>query len=81
MAHAATIDNKIIRCLSGLSLKKKKVLLTVVQNFAEDDFDLWDEMPDEIKKSVEKGLNEAQKGNGTPHEKVMKKLKKKWLKK
>ncbi len=40
----------------------------------------WDELPDEIKISVEKGLEQAERGEGIPHKEVMKKYNK-WLKK
>ncbi|HCA83511.1 MAG TPA: hypothetical protein DEP18_06960 [Flavobacteriales bacterium] len=41
--------------------------------------DWWDELPDEVKKQVEKGIREADRGEGIPHEQVMKKYSK-WLK-
>lgn len=71
MAHAQSIDNKIAGYLSLLSEKKKKAVLTVVKTFAEDEVDLWDEMPDEIKASVKKGMEESEKGLGRPHAEVM----------
>ena len=37
-------------------------------------------MPDEVRKSVERGLAQSKKGLGKPHEEVMKKYSK-WLKK
>lgn len=75
-----TIEKEIIGYLPRLSTKEKKAVLTVVKTFAENESDLWDEMPDEIKESVKAGWNESEKGLGTPHEMVMKKYKK-WLKK
>lgn len=42
--------------------------------------DWWDELPDEIKASVERGLKQSERGETIPHEKVMKKYRK-WLKK
>lgn len=48
--------------------------------FETQDVDLWDEMPDEVKKSVERGLKQSENGETKSHEKVMKKYKK-WLKK
>ena len=80
MAHAQSIDSKIVNYLGFLSESKKKAVLTVVKTFAEDETDLWDEMPDEIKASVKKGLLESEKGLGKSHSEVMKKYKK-WLKK
>jgi len=40
--------------------------------------DFWDEMPDEIKESVERGIRQADAGEGIPHEEAVKKLAK-WL--
>ncbi|CAN5364161.1 hypothetical protein BH10BAC1_BH10BAC1_03030 [soil metagenome] len=48
--------------------------------FETQDLDLWDEMPDDIKQSVERGLKQADKGELKSHSEVMKKYKK-WLKK
>jgi hypothetical protein len=48
--------------------------------FETQDVDLWDEMPDEIKQSVEKAMKQADKGELKSHNEVMKKYKK-WLKK
>jgi len=80
MAQVQTIDKEIIGYLPFLSAKEKKAVLTVVKGLAENENDLWDEMPDEIKESVRIGFEESEKGLGTPHEVVMKKYKK-WLKK
>ena len=38
----------------------------------------WDEMPDILKKLLEKGLKESEQGLGTPHEEVMKQIKEKY---
>lgn len=80
MGQAQSIENKIANYVSFLADKKKKTVLAVVKTFAEDETDLCDEMPDEIKASVKKGLKEFEKGLGKPHEEVMKKYRK-WLKK
>lgn len=80
MAYVQSLDNKIVSYLSLLSDKKKKAVLTVVKTFAEDEVDIWDEMPDEIKAEVDKGLKELDAGKGIAHDKVMKKYAK-WLKK
>jgi len=34
--------------------------------------DFWDELPDEVKKSIEIGLKQAENGEVIPHEEVMK---------
>ncbi|MCW3103994.1 MAG: hypothetical protein JWO09_2434 [Bacteroidetes bacterium] len=48
--------------------------------FETEDSDFWDEMPADIKQSVERGLKQADKGELKSHSDVMKKYKK-WLKK
>lgn len=80
MGQAKSIDDQIINYLSQLSDKKKKAVLSVVKTFAEDTPVLWDIMPDEVRKGVERGLEQSKKGLGKPHSEVMKKYDK-WLKK
>ncbi len=48
--------------------------------FETQDVDLWDELPDAVKKSAERGLAQADRGELKSHNEVMKKYKK-WLKK
>jgi predicted transcriptional regulator len=43
-----------------------------------DDQDFWDTLPDFQKKSIERGLEQAAKGETRPHEEVMKKYEK-WV--
>ena len=40
----------------------------------------FESLPDDVRASVEQGVKEADRGEGTPHAEVMKKVKK-WLKK
>jgi hypothetical protein len=75
-----TTDKQIINYLGYLSEKKKKAVLSVVKTFAEETLTLWDLMPDEVKKDVEKGMEESKKGMGRSHGEVMKKYSR-WLKK
>ncbi len=48
--------------------------------FETQNVDLWDEMPEDVRKSVERGLKQSESGETKSHEQVMKKYKK-WLKK
>jgi hypothetical protein len=75
-----TTDKQIINYLGYLSEKKKKAVLSVVKTFAEETLTLWDLMPDEVKKDVEKSLEESKKRAGRSHTEVMKKYSR-WLKK
>jgi len=45
-----------------------------------DEQDFWNQLPDIQKKSIERGLKQADNGQTTPHEDVMKKYEK-WLSK
>jgi predicted transcriptional regulator len=40
--------------------------------------DFWDELPDEVKKSIEAGLKDVDEGRTTPHEQVLKEMKEKF---
>lgn len=80
MAHAKNIDHEILSYLGQLSDKKKKVVLTVVKTFVEETVTLFDMMPDEVQKGLEKSIEQSKKGLGRSHEDVMKKYNK-WLKK
>lgn len=80
MAHAKNIDHEILSYLGQLSDKKKKVVLTVVKTFVEETVTLFDMMPDEVQKGLEKSIEQSKKGIGRSHEDVMKKYNK-WLKK
>ena len=42
--------------------------------------DLWDDLPESVKESIEKGIEQAEKGDTKPHDEVMKKYSK-WLSK
>ena len=77
MTATQKLDNKILGYLSLLSDKKKKAVLTVVKTLAEDDgSEYWKSMPDEMKESILIGLQQAESGLVTPHDEVMKKIKK-----
>ncbi|MEK6616727.1 MAG: hypothetical protein AABZ32_11580 [Bacteroidota bacterium] len=80
MGHTSTIDHQILNYLEYLSEKKKKAILVMVKTFAEETLTLWDLMPDEVRKGVERGIDESKNGAGISHKEVMKKYSK-WLKK
>lgn len=78
--NTTTTDQQIVNYLGYLSEKKKKAVLSVVKTFAEETLTLWDLMPDEVKKDVEKSIEQSKKGIGRSHKEVMKKYSR-WLKK
>lgn len=41
--------------------------------------DFWDELPEHVKEGIEIGLAESDRGEGTPHEEVMKEMRERYL--
>ena len=80
MPQTNSIDLQIFNYLGLLSEKKKKAILAVAKTFAEETLTLWDIMPNEVRKGLERGIAQSKKGAGKPHEEVMKKYDQ-WLKK
>jgi hypothetical protein len=58
----------------------KNLISYIKTLFETQDTDLWDELPDSVKKSAERGLAQADRGEFKSHAEVMKKYKK-WVKK
>lgn len=57
-----------------------KAIINQIKAIFDSNSDAWfEELPNEIKKQVVRGIHEADQGEGTSHEEVMKKYKK-WLK-
>ncbi len=74
-----TIDTKIIDYLSVLNAKEKKVVLSVVETFANDvsrGKDFWDELSKTQQAAIDRAIKEADSGKLTAHKLVMKKLRK-----
>lgn len=81
MSAAEKLQSEINHYLALLSDRKKKAVLTVVKSFVEQqELDLWDELSDNVKASIMRGLKQSKQGKGTPHHLVMKKYER-WLKK
>ena len=60
----------------GRSLRRIQAILEVDQ----EEEDWWDELPREVKASLEKALKESEEGKGIPHEQMLEKYSK-WFKK
>jgi hypothetical protein len=43
-----------------------------------EDSDFWDDLPEHVKAGIEEGLAQAERGEGIPHNEVMKKIKAKY---
>jgi predicted transcriptional regulator len=63
-----------------LETEDKDVIKYIKALFDSHEGSWYDELPDAVKKSVDKGLEDAKNGKLTPHKEVMKKYRK-WLKK
>jgi len=62
-----------------LNTNKPSILEKVAMIFErEKTSDFWDNLPDNIKESIEAGIKEADKGDLIPHQEVMKKVKAKY---
>lgn len=66
--------DKIMTSEDELLLEEVKQLL----GLAEGDF--WNDLPKSTKQSIQRGLEQSQKGETIPHEKVMAELKARFLK-
>ena len=63
-----------------LNTSDKSILKTIQELFSGKSVDLWDELDEEIQADVNEAIQQLDRGEGIPHEKVMKKYKK-WLSK
>ncbi|MDQ3111103.1 MAG: hypothetical protein M3R17_14515 [Bacteroidota bacterium] len=63
-----------------LKTEDKNVIKYIKAIFDSHEGSWFEELPDEVKKSVEKGLEDTKNGKVIPHEEVRKKYQK-WLKK
>jgi hypothetical protein len=63
-----------------LNTNDKDLINYIKSIFSTQSGEWWDELPADVKASIERGLKQADKGEGIPHSEVMKKYKK-WLRK
>jgi predicted transcriptional regulator len=80
MGAVKSLDEELFECLTLLSKRQKKTVLTVVKSFVAAGADWWDELGEAQQKAIDQSLAEAKAGKLTPHVEVMKKYDK-WLKK
>lgn len=62
-----------------LNTNNKGLINHISAIFESHPSDWWEELPEEIKKSVTKGIQQADKGEGISHDQIMKKYRK-WQK-
>jgi hypothetical protein len=68
---------ELIRLL--LNTQKEPILQRIKEIFEqEEDVDFWDNLDEELKASIERGLSQSERGEVKSHEVVMEKYKK-WL--
>lgn len=80
MGATKALDQQITDRLPNLNASQKKVVLSVVKGFAQEEENWWNEVEDAAQESITRALKEADKGKTTPHKEVMQKYKK-WLSK
>jgi predicted transcriptional regulator len=80
MGAAKPLDQEISHYLEHLNVQQKKVVLSVVKTFAQEEADWWEGVETAAEESIERGLKEAASGKVKPHKEVMKKYRK-WVSK
>ena len=68
------IIEKIIQTQDDAVLNEVKSILGVKEN------DFWEELPEEVKQSINQAKAELDRGEGIPHEKVMADVRERFLK-
>jgi len=76
MEDIALIKEKAKQYLDNADEKTVKMVYAMLQVDAEKDW--WDDIGEEAKASIERGLKDAKAGRVTPHKEVMENYKK-WL--
>jgi hypothetical protein len=67
------IVEKLIQTQDDVVLNEVKLILGVKEN------DFWEELPEEVKQSINQAKAELDRGEGIPHEKVMADIKERFL--
>jgi predicted transcriptional regulator len=76
MGATKALDQQITDRLANLNASQKKVILSVVKGFAQEEENWWNEVEDAAQESIAKALKETDQGKVTPHKEVMKRYKK-----
>jgi predicted transcriptional regulator len=76
MNDIKTLKNRAKKYLDNADEKTIRMVYAMLEIEAESDW--WDELPQDAKDSIERGLKDIENGDVSPHEEVMKKYKK-WL--
>jgi predicted transcriptional regulator len=76
MKEVAVLRKEVKRYIDKADEKTLKMIQAMLE--VEQESDWWDDLGEEAKASIERGLKDADAGRVTPHDVVMKKYKK-WL--
>ena len=76
MNDIKTLKNRAKKYLDNADEKTIRMVYAMLEIEAESDW--WDELPQDAKDSIERGLKDIENGDVSPHEEVRKKYKK-WL--
>jgi len=76
MKEVAVLRKEVKRYIDKADEKTLKMIQAMLE--VEQESDWWDDLDEEAKASIERGLKDADAGRVTPHDVVMKKYKK-WL--
>jgi hypothetical protein len=74
MSETEQLKLNIIQSLDQADEKVLRMVQAILQ--IEQEYDFWEDLPDEVKNEVEEAIIEADKGLGKTHEEVMKEYKK-----
>jgi predicted transcriptional regulator len=76
MEHMNTQSDKkeLIEWISNLTDPKTLEKIKTIKTAIESDTDFWQDLPAEVKQSINKGIRELDNGRGIPHDQVMKEI-------
>ena len=72
------IETRKVNIISWITHLHDENIISKIEDLQKSEPDWWDMICDEEKAEIEEGLAQADRGEVTPHEEVMKKYKK-WL--
>lgn len=72
------IETKKLALIQWLTSLNDVSMIDKIMELKEEKKDWWNEISDEEKESIEKGLSDAESGKLTPHSEIIKKYEK-WL--
>ena len=74
MDHSIALRKKVKAYIDKADTKTLKLVHAMLE--AEDDYNDWESLPNELKSSITKSIKQASEGKLIPHEEVVKKYKK-----